>query len=213
MRISAVIAVATALVTQAAADFNVVGPFALRITSKRANSGIDGYAWACHAGAATEGLCYAAGSGAVSGYVYEFYHNYTFNDEVVYPGFISYVFSYQGSDGNLVKVPSFMQLYPNWVSNVNLALLPPGVDGGTPVSLDSDTGFFYIGFQYDDTHSNSTPPAPAVPTNISNFHLCFQWTGGYWYRSLAWVSGVEGTAPQNPSCEPVNLGIESLAPS
>ncbi|KAI1424710.1 hypothetical protein F5Y12DRAFT_785132 [Xylaria sp. FL1777] len=212
MRISSGVAVAAALATCVAAEYNVVGPFALRITSKT-DSDIDGYAWACHAGAATEGLCYAAGSGAVSGSVYEFFYNYSYDETYTYAGNIAYQFTYQGANGDLVKVPSFMHLYPNWGSNVNLALIPPGSDDGTPVSLDLDTGFFYMGSQYDDTHANSTPPVPDAPRNISNFHVCYQSTGGYWYRSLAWVSGFEGAAPQNPSCEPVNLGIESLAPS
>ncbi|KAK5636051.1 hypothetical protein RRF57_011763 [Xylaria bambusicola] len=203
---------AATLAIRAAANFNIVGPFALRVTPKT-NSDVDGYLWACHAGAATEGLCYAAGAGAVSGSVYEFYYNYTFDEESLYPGFISYVFPYQGADGSLVKVPSLLQLYPSYSSNVNLALIPPGSDGGTSISLDEDSGQFYMGLQHDDTRWNSTIPIPETPRNVSNFHICYQWTGGYWYRSLAWVSGYEGAAPQNPSCEPVNLGIESLGSS
>ncbi|TGJ79812.1 hypothetical protein E0Z10_g8961 [Xylaria hypoxylon] len=212
MRISPGVAVAAALVTHAAADINVIGPFALRITGKT-DSGIDGYAWACHAGAATEGLCYTAGSGAVAGPVYEFYYNYTYDDTYTYPGSISYVFSYEGDGGVPVKVPSFLHLYPNWASNVALALIPPGTDDGTPLSLDFDSSFFYIALQHDDTHWNSTAPVAEAPRNVSNFHVCYQWTGGYWYQSLAWVSGYEGATPQNPSCQSVNLGVESLAPS
>ncbi|KAI0904946.1 hypothetical protein F4823DRAFT_164871 [Ustulina deusta] len=212
MRISSGVTIAAALATHAAAEINVIGPFALRITSKT-NSDIDGYVWACHAGAAVEGLCYTAGSRAVSGSVYEFYYNYTYDEGYTYPGSISYIFSYEGDDGGSVKVPSFMHLYPNFASNVDVALIPPGTDDGTAVSLDLDTGFFYMALQRDDTHWNATPPpTPAPARNVSNFHICYQWTGGYWYRSLAWVAGFEGVAPQNPSCEPVNLGLESLAP-
>lgn len=199
-----------ALLTRAAADVKVVGPFALRITGKE-DSTIDGYAWACHAGAATEGLCYAAGGQPVEGSVYEFYYNYTYFDDYVSPGSISYVFDYEDADGAAEKVSSFMRIYPNWASNVHLALIPPGVDDGTAISLDFDSGNFYIGSLFDDTHWNATTPAPETPQNVSNFHICYQWTGGYWYRSLAWVSGFEGTVPQNPSCEPVHLGVESLS--
>ncbi|KAF2970795.1 hypothetical protein GQX73_g2745 [Xylaria multiplex] len=212
MRISLGVAAAAALATQAAAIINVIGPFALRITGKT-DSGIDGYAWACHAGAATEGLCYTAGSGAVAGPVYEFYYNYTYDGTYTYPGSISYVFSYEGEGGTAVRVPSFLRLEPNWGSNVASALIPPGTSYGTPISLDFDTGFFYIGYLADDTHWNSTAPVAEPPKNVSNFHICYQWTGGYWYRSLAWVLGYEGATPQNPSCQPINLGIESLAPS
>ncbi|KAI1347448.1 hypothetical protein F5Y01DRAFT_318770 [Xylaria sp. FL0043] len=221
MRIPSYIILAATLATQAAAESKVIGPFGLRITKKTTSGGgarstdsdIDGWAWGCHAGAATQGLCYAAGSGAVSGSVYEFYYNYTYDDAYTYPGYISYLFPYQDSNGDLVKLASFLQLYPSWASNVNLALIPPGMDGGTLISLDTDTGLFYMSSPYDDTHANATPPSPGPSRNISNFHICYQWTGGYWYRSLAWVSGFEGAAPQNPSCEPVNLGIESLAAS
>ncbi|KAI1121699.1 hypothetical protein F5Y10DRAFT_271818 [Nemania abortiva] len=209
--LSGIIAVVS-LIARAAADVNVVGPFALRITGKTDPS-IDGYAWACHAGAATEGLCYAEGAAAVSGSVYEFYYNYTYFETYTYPGSISYVFQYEGTNGAAIKVPSFMHIYPNWASNVNTVLIPPGVEDGTAISLDFDSGFFYMGSLYDDTHWNVTTPEPGTPVNISNFHLCYQWTGGYWFRSVAWVSGYEGAPPQNPSCQPVNLGVESLAPT
>ncbi|KAI8949227.1 hypothetical protein F4801DRAFT_603425 [Xylaria longipes] len=203
---------AAALVTGAAAENNVVGPFALRITGK-ADSSIDGYAWACHAGAATEGFCYSSGPAPVSGSVYEFYYNYSYYESYNYPGYISYIFSYAGADGNQVKVPSFAHIYPSWASNVHSLLIPPGIDEGTPLSLDFDTGFFYMDSLYDDTHWNATTPSGERTEDVSNFHLCYQWTGGYWYRSLAWVSGFEGVTPQNPSCEPVNVGVEALAPT
>ncbi|KAI0403991.1 hypothetical protein F4802DRAFT_569301 [Xylaria palmicola] len=210
MKVLSYLAAAAALATRAAAEDDLVGPFALRVTSDRDPS-IDGYLWGCHSGAATEGLCYAAGSAPVSGSVYEFYYNYTFYENNYFPGYLSYIFSYEGADESPVQVPSFMKIYPNWASNVHLALIPPGVDDGTPLSLDFDTGFFYMGSLYDDSHWNATTPSGERGQNVSNFHICYQWTGGYWYRSLAWVSGLEGTTPQNPSCEPVNLGVESLA--
>jgi hypothetical protein len=147
MKILSGIAAVAALFTTTAADFNVVGPFALRITGKtnssidgllrplslstprltlRANeqkhadfSNVSGYAWACHAAAATEGLCYAAGSSPVSGSPYEFYYNYTYYNDSVNPGSISYMFIYEGADGQPVEVPSFMRLFPNWASNVS----------------------------------------------------------------------------------------------
>ncbi|KAI0397071.1 hypothetical protein F5Y17DRAFT_471153 [Xylariaceae sp. FL0594] len=218
---SSVFAVAAALVASSTVENHVIGPFALRITGKQ-DSAIDGYAWACHAGAAIEGLCYVAGSSAVEGDVYEFYYNYTLHDGIVYPGAISYEFLFGGGEDDQAQaasLPSFLRLYPNWASNVHIALLPPSTAEGTIFSLDFDTGFFYMGDIVDDTHFyNATPPAPpgqpgtGTHSNISNFHICYQWTGGYWLRSLAWVAGLEGYPPQNPSCEPVNLGVESLGP-
>ncbi|KAI1359426.1 hypothetical protein F5Y08DRAFT_349661 [Xylaria arbuscula] len=210
MKSSSFVGMAAALATYVAGDFKTIGPFALRVTPK-GNSNCDGYIFACHAGAATQGLCYSEGTSAVQGSVYEFLYNYTYDETYTYPGRISYDFSYQGGDGSLVKLPSFLQLYPTYASNVNLALIPPGPEDGTAISLDEGSGLFYMGMQHDDTTWNATIPIPETPRNISNFHICYQWTGGYWYRSLAWVSGYEGATPQNPSCQPVNLGIESLA--
>ncbi|KAI0205312.1 hypothetical protein F4808DRAFT_411271 [Astrocystis sublimbata] len=210
MRLSTFLKAATALVAGVAADINVIGPFALRITGKT-DSSINGYVWACHAGAATEGFCYAAGTEPVSGSIYEFYYNYTYYEAYSYPGYITYVFAYQGGDGNPVKVPSFAHIYPNWGSNVHTMLVPPGTDDGTPISLNLTTGLFSLGLLFDDTHWNETMPAGEPAEELSNFYLCYQWTGGYWFRSLAWVSGSRGATPQNPSCEPVNLGVESLA--
>ncbi|KAH8164411.1 hypothetical protein CIB48_g3842 [Xylaria polymorpha] len=172
---------ATVLITGAVADNNVIGPFALRLQGK-VDSSIDGYAWACHAGAATEGLCYTAGSAPVSGSVYDFYYNYSYFESYSYPGCIP-------------------------------CSSPPGVDDGTPISLDFETGEFYIASLYDDTAWNITVPTGERGEDLTNFHLCYQWTGGYWYRSLAWVSGFEGAKPQNPSCEPVTLSVVSLAPT
>lgn len=124
MKVLSVIATAVALITRAVAEVNVVGPFALRITGKTDPS-VNGYAWACHAGAATEGLCYAEGSTAVSGSVYEFYYNYTSYDGASLPGSINYVFTYLGADGAAVHVPSAMHLYPNWASNVSSTRASP----------------------------------------------------------------------------------------
>ncbi|KAI0439931.1 hypothetical protein F4803DRAFT_553554 [Xylaria telfairii] len=202
---------ATALIIGVVADNNIIGPFALRLKGK-VDTNIDGYVWACHAGAATEGFCYVAGSAPVRGLEYEFYYNYTYFETYNYPGYISYEFLYQGIEGNPLKVPSFAHIYPNWGSNVHTMLAPPGTDDGTPISLDFETGEFYIGSLYDDTAWNITVPTGQTGESLSNFHLCYQWTGGYWYRSVAWVSGFEGARPQNPSCEPVSLSIVSLEP-
>ncbi|KAI1437450.1 hypothetical protein GGR50DRAFT_73359 [Xylaria sp. CBS 124048] len=214
MRIlSSIVAAATVFLTNVVADVNVIGPFALRITGKT-NASIDGWALACHAGAATEGLCYVNGSAPVSGAEYEFYYNYTYYGNDTYPGAISYVYAYQGADGTSVHVPSFMKIYPNWASNIHVALFPPGLEDSTPVSLDFNTGFFYMASLFDDSLANATSELMGqLPEtiNVANFQLCYQWTGGYWYRSIGWLSGLPGTKAQNPSCWPVNLGIESLA--
>ncbi|KAI0490304.1 hypothetical protein F4859DRAFT_4958 [Xylaria cf. heliscus] len=208
---AAFITAATAQVPQ----IHVVGPFALRITGKT-NTSIDGYAWGCPSGLYKRTLCYTAGSTPVKGSLYEFYYNYTYFADTYHgnyslPGYISYIYTYLGDDEKIVKVTSFVQIYPNWASNVHVLLIPPGMDDGTPILLDFDTSFFYMTL-YDDTYWNSSTWTRERKLNESNFHLCYNLIGGYRDYSLSWVSGLESVRPQNPTCEPVNLGVESLAP-
>ncbi|KAI8625123.1 hypothetical protein F5Y19DRAFT_451756 [Xylariaceae sp. FL1651] len=181
---------------------NQTGPYAIHIKGKT-DSSIDGYASACHAGAAIEGLCYEAGP-AVAG-AYEFYYNYSAyspdTGEVFQPGWIVWNLPY---NGNLTESET-MLLQPNPGSNVEVALFEPGY--GTYVSFD-ESGRVYISGGYDDSHFNATPPvSPPSLGNLTNFHLCYQYTGtGYYYHSISWVT----TPPaRNPSCQPVDLILES----
>ncbi|KAI1641950.1 uncharacterized protein F4817DRAFT_354298 [Daldinia loculata] len=194
-------------VTQAVA-FNSTGPFALHITSK-SNSSIDGYAAACHAGAAIEGLCYSGGGG---GSVTEFYFNYTsYNPDTgvpSQPGWITYLLK-AGSNNGTITVPSSLRLEPSFGSNVYTALIYPGVEDGTSVYFYPNNGTLYMNGGYDDSSFNATYPTPPPSLGIlTNFHLCYQFTGGYYYHSIAWVST---QPPHNPSCQPVNLSIEDLS--
>ncbi|KAI0117846.1 hypothetical protein GGR51DRAFT_573559 [Nemania sp. FL0031] len=209
MKILSRVVAVVALIARAAADTNVAGPFALHVTG-RTDPSIDGYVYACLADVPTDDLCYSSGLCYFEGSLsksWQFYYNYTVLESNTYPGTLGSLFIY---DGVLVKVPSFMHIYSNWASNVNVVLFPCGTENGTLISLDFDTGFFYMGSLFDDTHGNATLPSLDNPRNISNFHLCYQWTGRYWYHTIAWVSGYEGVTPQNPSCQPVNLGVESF---
>ncbi|KAI3326006.1 hypothetical protein HD806DRAFT_488869 [Xylariaceae sp. AK1471] len=183
---------------------NQTGPYAIHIIGKT-NSSIDGYVGACHAGAAIEGLCYAAGP-AVEG-AYEFYYNYSAyspdTGEVFQPGYIIWNLPY---NGNLTESEA-MQLQPSAGSNVEVALFQPGSYDGSYVYFD-ESGKIYLSGGYDDSAFNET--RPAIPTslgNLTNFHLCYQFTGsGYYYHSLSWVT----TPPaRNPSCQPVDLILES----
>ncbi|KAI0147468.1 hypothetical protein GGR57DRAFT_252035 [Xylariaceae sp. FL1272] len=199
-----------ALAGSAVAGTNITGPFALHITGKL-NETIDGYAGACHAGAATEGLCYTAG-GPVAGDYYSFYYNYTEYGpgESKYYGNIVYKFTYTNQDDQVVTLPSAAQITPNYATNVQSILFPPG--GGyyqeeEPFSADDD-GSFYIDGHFDDSSANATQPTYNPTPRLYNFHLCFQYTGTYWYHSIAWVTS---EPPHNPSCEPVYLSMAPLA--
>ncbi|KAI1474120.1 hypothetical protein F4774DRAFT_401620 [Daldinia eschscholtzii] len=187
---------------------NVTGPFALHITSK-SNSSINGYAAACHAGAAIEGLCYSSGT---IGSATEFYFNYSSYDPETgvpsQPGWITYLLK-AGGGNDTITVPSSMRLEPNFGSNLFTALIYPGVEDGTYVYFHPNNGTLYMYGGYDDSSFNSTYPLPAPSLgNLTNFHLCYQFTGGYYYQSIAWVST---HPPHNPSCQPVDLSIEELS--
>ncbi|KAI0182135.1 hypothetical protein GGR52DRAFT_69460 [Hypoxylon sp. FL1284] len=201
---------ALAALAATASASNATGPYALQIKGKD-NSDINGYAAACHAGAAIEGLCYSEGS-ALPASVTEFYYNYTSYDtqtgEPMQPGWLVYQLSVSGTNGTEL-IPSAMQLeLSSWGSNVYTAILMPGVEQGTSVYKDDD-GTLYMEGGYDDSNFNETRPT-AIPTlgKLTNFHLCYQFTGGYYYQSVGFVT----TPPShNPSCEPVDLALVEIS--
>ncbi|KAL7624541.1 hypothetical protein AAE478_006108 [Parahypoxylon ruwenzoriense] len=203
-------AVLAALATTATA-LNATGPFVLRITGKT-DSSINGYAGACHAGAGIEGLCYTPGAApADASSSYSWYYNYTSSDSStgapIQPGYLTWLLPLVG-ENTTISVPSAMRISSNWGSNVQTALVFPGLEGGTPVYYHAANGTLYIQGGYDDSSFNSTAPtSPPTLGNLTNFHLCYQYTGGYYYHSVAWVST---QPPHNPSCRPVDLSMQDL---
>ncbi|KAI6084370.1 hypothetical protein F4821DRAFT_171313 [Hypoxylon rubiginosum] len=201
---------ALAALAATATASNATGPYALQITGKE-NADINGYAGACHSGAGIEALCYASGA-SLPPSVTQFYYNYTsYNTETgvpSQPGWITYLLT-AGSTNGTITVPSAMQLdQSGWGTNVLTAQIFPGVESGTSV-YQFENGTLYMYGGYDDSSFNATFPTP-IPTlgNLTNFHLCYQFTGGYYYRSIAWVT----TPPaHNPSCEPVDLTLVELS--
>ncbi|XXG97883.1 hypothetical protein Hte_004197 [Hypoxylon texense] len=197
---------ALAALAATATATNATGPYALRIVGKD-NAEINGVAGACHAGAGIEGLCYADDA-SLPPTAAQFYYNYTsYNSETgepTQPGLLTYLLT-AGSTNGTITVPSAMQLdLTSWGSNVYTALILPGLTGGTSV-YQFENGTLYMYGGYDDSSFNETYPTP-IPTlgNLTNFHLCYQFTGGYYYRSISWIT----TPPaHNPSCEPVQLSF------
>ncbi|KAI1084328.1 hypothetical protein F5B20DRAFT_593435 [Whalleya microplaca] len=194
---------------------SVTGPFALHIKGKK--NSIDGYAYACHAGAAQEGLCYTASPRPICDAPYEFYFNYTSSDqetgEPLQPGYLTWLLTATGENG-LESYPSALYFSPSWApywgSNVAPALINVGVTAAVALFFHPNNGTLFLYGGYDDTHFNKTRPTEPAPSlgNISNFHLCYQYTGFYYYRSISWVYTLP---PQNPSCQPVDLSLESIS--
>lgn len=114
-------------------------------------------------------------------------------------------------NGTTDYVPSAMILSLNYGSNVAVPLFYPGYSysaGTTYVSI-SDNGTLYLTGGVDDSNNNATYPNPVQYLgDLTNWNLCYQFTGGYYYYSIAWVF----TQPaHNPSCQPVQLTTEPIA--
>lgn len=91
---------------------------------------------------------------------------------------------------------------------MNVALFYPGIDEYTTLNYQDD-GSLYINGGTDDSNFNATAPFPTPQLgNLTNWHLCYQFTGGYYYQSIAWVTT---QPPQNPSCAPVNLVLVEIS--
>ena len=162
-------------------------------------------------------MCYNEGPANTSSNSVQFYYDYSSYDtetgEPFQPGFVSWMLQYQDPDGNIEEQKSPLQLIPNWGSNVAQAQFQPNEEYTSIYFNDSNNSpkTLYINGGADDSNFNATPPNPA-PTlpDLENWHLCYQYNGGYYYRSIAWVFT---QPPQNPSCQPVNLAMEFIESS
>jgi hypothetical protein len=133
-------------------------------------------------------------------YFYKFFYNYTLDEENIKTGYL--VFNLP-STVKEAGVPSAVRLEETPGSNVNLAFIPIGFDNPNTFSLGDDANFYISGL-LDDRIWNETQPNFGETRALANFHLCWQWVGFYWLYSIAWATTLP---PQNPSCQPVNLGV------
>ncbi|KAI0097017.1 hypothetical protein GGR51DRAFT_553281 [Nemania sp. FL0031] len=167
------------------------GPYLISITGKT-NSSIKGYAKACHASAAQEGLCYDEPPRAPeSDPYYLFFYSAPPKKDLLSGRLI---FGFMGPDGE-EEVMSTVQIDQGLGSNVNRAIISVSLDSHTNFFVDNNNpeGNIYITGLVDDSHWNQTRPEQFG-----------QWVGFYWYYSVAWVTTLP---PHNPSCEPVDLKL------
>lgn len=90
-------------------------------------------------------------------------------------------------------------------------LFYPGLGESTAALYVSvfENGTLYLPGGADDTANNETYPSPVEYFgNLTNWNLCYQFTGGYYYYSIGWVFGTQPA--QNPSCQPVDLTFEPV---
>lgn len=179
------------------------------VTQRHTNVAFAGYVGACHAGAAIEGLCYEAAGVDVPGSYDQYYFNATSPNGT--QGLLIWELPLSNGNGTTDYVPSAMTLFPNYGSNVAVPLFYPGVSystGTTYVSL-SDNGTLYLSGGVDDRNNNATYPNPVQYFgDLTNWNVCYQFTGGYYYYSIGWAFN---QPPQNPSCQAVQLTIEPVS--
>ncbi|KAK3114971.1 hypothetical protein LTR53_006150 [Teratosphaeriaceae sp. CCFEE 6253] len=157
--------------------------------------------YACHEGAAIEGLCTGNKSAPADAFN-TFGQNYTTSGVDVDPnvgavGILTWVL--QASD---FSVPSAMSLYFNPASNVAIPLFEPGTSGSTtPIAFDKRDRL-NIPSYVDDTVTPPTASGTSIP--LRRWYVCQNYYSGYSYvKSLSWVVGPG--RPQNPSCEKVEV--------
>ncbi|KAH9986730.1 hypothetical protein F4779DRAFT_624260 [Xylariaceae sp. FL0662B] len=83
------------------------------------------------------------------------------------------------------------------------------------VGFDATTGHLLMAGVDDTTAAPAPPQQPPVPIrSYNNWFLCFVELGGHDELLVAWVLGANmGWEPTNPTCQPVNISMETTAQS
>jgi len=184
---------------------NQSAPFALQIANS-ANSSLDGlYLYACHAGAAIEGLCLGSSSNSSSA---TFYYNTTDSDVSGSDdgqGLLVWNLPVTGLPGVDYASQSASLPWYNPGSNVVVPLF--GVNSEAPTLLVhfTDDGKLTIEDSFNDADYvyGQYPDSTPTLTVYNNWYVCWASVGvGYTYQALAWVTAGE---PHNPTCQKVDV--------
>ncbi|KAI0024933.1 hypothetical protein F4780DRAFT_483800 [Xylariomycetidae sp. FL0641] len=176
-------------------------PFYLKIKGTT-NSSLDGYAGACHAGAAIEGLCYSPGEPSKGESYAMFNFNYTESVEEQDPvGTLVWNLPYTDGDNTTHFESQGMGL--TYLVNSNVAAPQFGLStyGTMNVGFDGDKLF---GATYIDDKSFVPGKFPETIQNgkAYNWFVCWQYLTSYYYQSVGWAQTLP---PQNPTCQPVTI--------
>jgi hypothetical protein len=201
--ISYLLALAASSVT--AQDYNQTGPFALKLAYS-ANETLNGqYLYACHAGAAIEGLCLVSSLSSLNPASTTFYQNYTTYSPT---GPLIWNLPIRINE-SVDHVSEPMSLSYNPGSNVAVPLFNPGYpSSGNEVGFTSNGSLYIATYYNDSTFQPGVYPNPTGSTALTNWFVCSTIVGGYFYQALAWVTA--GT-PHNPTCEAVQVIKVDLA--
>jgi len=197
MRLSS-LAPLLALLPLITAQFDVPSaPFSLVVLSET-NSTLNGsLLYACHEGAAVEGLCRAVTvqDANFTTYTHNTSSSVPTNASIGAPGYLIWVL--EGTD---FSEPETLSLNINPISNVALPLFWPSLDDEAIVAFDSNDLLNIQGY-FDDR---------VVPIDSSGgyvayyrWYVCTTYFQGYTYETLAWVLGQY--PPENPTCQSVSV--------
>lgn len=195
----------TALAGTVAAQ-NQSAPFTLRVVSPDPSSNItDLYLYACHAGAAIEGLCLGSNSSTPTA-SNTFYFNTT-SCEGCTPsnlGDLVWNLPVQLPDADYLSEPLIIAL-DNLGSNVHFPLFEPGY-GSSQLGF-TDAGKLFASVYGDDSKNVPGQRPESVTEELQHWHVCWGAVGGYYYQALAWVTAGK---PHNPTCEKVEVIKEDI---
>jgi len=185
-----------------AQTYNQSAPFALKIANA-ANTTLNGqYLYACHGGAAIEGLCLTSSLPDPSHYSERFYLNTSGSST---SGSLVFNLPFGGANSTSYESEP-LSLFLETSSNVAVPLFYPGYVAGSYLYVGfSATGSMYVaGNAYDDaTFKPGVYPVGGPGTgNLEHWYVCWTFAGDEYYQALAWVTS---GAPHNPTCEAVTV--------
>jgi hypothetical protein len=199
---------------------NQTAPFQLKIISYD-NSTLNGSSvYACHEGAAIEGICNQGQLTSVPTSASTFTFNYT-DGQVVddpsigVPGYLTYLLQ-----ASAVNVSEPLELTLLESSNIAHPIFTPS-ETGSQVAFDSKDLlnvrliFIYTWSLTDQVKQIQSyvddmvyPPQAGSPKAYYRWYLCTTYYSSYTYETLNWVLG--SFPPQNPSCQKVDVKREYI---
>jgi hypothetical protein len=204
---ASLLSLAAASTVSAQAQYtNQSAPFTLQVANS-ANASLDGaYFFACHAGAAIEGICLSTTN--VSAASTTFYFNTTDTDSTEGAGsdtsqgvLVWNLPLSSGIDG--VDHVSQAASFP-FPAGSNVVVPTFGFGQGEVVQFTDGNNLTIRSWNHDQDYvQGEFPTSSSEPTDLSNWYVC--WTGvgvGYTYEALVWVTAGE---PLNPTCQKIDV--------
>lgn len=200
---SLLVALAAAATVSAQTTYlNQTGPFALKVANS-ANDTLNGRVlYACHAGAAQEGIC-LGGSDPSPNYSSVFYYNTsTSNTTASVPdsGLLVWNLPIQMPDADHVSQAASITAFR---LGTNVVVPYFFFETGTPMHF-TDDGKLVILDWYDDSTlvDGQYPNWNQTYTVFNNWYVCYTLVGNYYYTALSWVTA---GAPHDPTCQKVDV--------